>query len=697
MKSFMVICIYTVFMFSHKAIAQWRELNKGLNGGPVYSLYENNGVLFAGGGWRGLYVSKDTAAIWQSIGNGLPFVPVMQISVCKGNIIASLSSGHIYYSTDEGDKWNIADSLGTQISSFAVKGDTVFASTISKGVYVSFNRGITWELSDNVGLKNVNIRGLVLLHDKLFAATGADGIFVSSDFGKSWTQSGLGGVKLSSITVSGETLYSTANGEAFFSSDSGTSWLPINGVPVNITKIIQYYDGFLGISPNYIYYTPHLDSLWKTTFSSALFSQISCVAVGNRIILGVSDLNFSDWGIHLSRDAGKTWQKRNVGLSNITITSLVKRDNKRTYICTKENGVYKTENSGESWEHMDSFRNGYIQQILFHGDTIFLGSRNNGLHISYDDGATWRTVEYNFLNQGGVGTQVIYKVGNTIYFASNRYGDGLYSTTDFGKTWDVKKNGLIDNVFFNSIDARKDTIVAGSFNGVYVTTDHGDLWKLTENDVRKETPCVLLYKNTLWVVVDSLGVMRSTDLGKTWMPKNNGLANLGVHKILPCRNFLLGAAKMKTSYVNGEWTISGYGGVLASMDDGESWVNITSNFPVQNVEFIETDNENIYVGATGTGIYAAKIDELVLLSAKESSTSDNSLRIYPNPSNSIITVSVADNSHEERIHIYDMLGECVQEIKVLPSQSDVNIDISALSKGTYYIRTNSTYGSFVKY
>jgi len=697
MNRFIAIFICSVFILSFEAISQWRELNKGLNGGPVYSLYENKGVLYAGGGWRGLYVSKDTAATWQSIGNGLPFVPITQISVCKENIIVSLNSGHIYYSSDEGYKWNMADSLGTQVSSMVVKGDTVFASTISKGVYVSLNKGIKWTQCNNEGLTHLGIRGIVLLNNKLFVATGADGMFVSTDFGKSWVQSGLSGEKMSSVTVSGETLYSATKGEAFFSSDAGASWLPISGVPGNITKIIKYNGGFLGISPNYFYYTQHIDSLWKTTFSSATFSQISCAAIDSRIIIGVNDLNFSDGGIYSSSDAGKTWQKNNVGLSNMTIASLVKRDNKRTYICTKENGVYSSENGGELWQHMDNFRNGYIHQVLFHGDTIFLGSRYNGFHISYDNGTTWHIVDYNGLSESGVGTQLMYKEGNTIYFASNRYGDGLYSTTDFGQTWVVKKNGLIDNIFFNSIDVRGDTIAAGSFNGVYITTDHGDSWKLTENDVRKETPCVLFYKNALWIVTDSLGVMRSMDLGKTWEPKNGGLANLGVHKILPCRNFLVAAAKMNVSLVNEEWIISGYGGILASTDDGETWINISGNFPVQDVEFIATDNENIYAGTTGTGIYAAKIDDLVLSSAEEVPVSDISLRIYPNPSNSIITVSIADNSQNQIIHIYDVLGECVQELKVMPLQSEVTIDISSLEKGTYYIGTNSTHGAFVKY
>lgn len=74
------------------------------------------------------------------------------------------------------------------------------------------------------------------------------------------------------------------------------------------------------------------------------------------------------------------------------------------------------------------------------------------------------------------------------------------------------------------------------------------------------------------------------------------------------------------------------------------------------------------------------------------------LQIYPNPASQILTINIAQNSFTaEKITLYNMFGQSVYEInptKILPNVS-YNLDVSKLSKGTYFIAAYGKKGRLV--
>jgi len=71
---------------------------------------------------------------------------------------------------------------------------------------------------------------------------------------------------------------------------------------------------------------------------------------------------------------------------------------------------------------------------------------------------------------------------------------------------------------------------------------------------------------------------------------------------------------------------------------------------------------------------------------------DNSISVYPNPANDIISITSADDINEMNIRISDLCGKVWIEKTIFDRQ----VDISALSPGVYFIRVNSSVFKLIK-
>ena len=84
---------------------------------------------------------------------------------------------------------------------------------------------------------------------------------------------------------------------------------------------------------------------------------------------------------------------------------------------------------------------------------------------------------------------------------------------------------------------------------------------------------------------------------------------------------------------------------------------------------------------------------LTLKSVLSINTSDfnNTIKIYPNPSNGVITIKNNSAIELNSISVYDILGNQVQ-IKQLIASSDQSLDLTNLTKGIYLARIESVNG-----
>ncbi|MFY8036321.1 MAG: WD40/YVTN/BNR-like repeat-containing protein, partial [Cyclobacteriaceae bacterium] len=157
---------------------------------------------------------------------------------------------------------------------------------------------------------------------------------------------------------------------------------------------------------------------------------------------------------------------------------------------------------GLKWRNIGPFRGGRANTIV--GDPLnpmvyYVGYTGGGVGKTDDGGATWKNISDGFFKVGSIGDIAVCESDpNVIYVGTGEhavrgvmtsYGDGVYKSTDGGKTWKnigLEKTRHISDVIVhpNNPDvvyvAAQGTVHGPSAErGIYKSVDGGATWKRT--------------------------------------------------------------------------------------------------------------------------------------------------------------------------------------------------------------------------
>ncbi|PKO97850.1 MAG: hypothetical protein CVU14_09150, partial [Bacteroidetes bacterium HGW-Bacteroidetes-9] len=250
-----------------------RHLSHGLNSDILASTYE--GVIYnssdEGTNWITGNISADagpclhgtslfvgtTGTCFRSTDYGITWNSLPEFSnVIWGAAYTFLSKGDtlfagcgaeygVYYSTDNGDSWNVTSGIWNLnpwggypgVLSLMAKGSTIYAGTVN-GVFKSIDNGLNW-VTCYPAMVNLPVSSLAISGDYIFAGTANYfedptltplGIYRSGDNGATWKQVniGLGSMNIFSLTVSGTDIFAGTVSGIYKSSNNGESWVAFN-------------------------------------------------------------------------------------------------------------------------------------------------------------------------------------------------------------------------------------------------------------------------------------------------------------------------------------------------------------------------------------------------------------------------------------------------------------------------------------
>jgi photosystem II stability/assembly factor-like uncharacterized protein len=266
------------------------------------------------------------------------------------------------------------------------------------------------------------------------------------------------------------------------------------------------------------------------------------------------------------------------------------------------------------WRSIGPFRGGRsvaATGVVGDMNTYYMGTTGGGLWKTDDIGITWKNVSDGFFKTGSVGAIAVSESDPNVVFVGmgehavrgvmTHHGDGVYKSTDAGKTW--KKMGLdltqhIARIVIHPKDpnivfvAAQGALYSNSKErGVYKSVDGGLTWAnvLFVND---KTGCVELsmdmnnprilyaamneYGRLPWKVISGgsgSSLYKSTDAGTTWIKINNGLPKeLGKMAISVCRSNSEKVYALVESDSDKE-----LGGLFVSNNAGEKWSRVTND------------------------------------------------------------------------------------------------------------------------
>ncbi len=297
------------------------------------------------------------------------------------------------------------------------------------------------------------------------------------------------------------------------------------------------------------------------------------------------------------------------------------------------NGLYKTTDGGDNWKMIGLDSSEHISKIVINPETpdiiyvavpgtLWGSSKNRGVYKSINGGETWEKILY-IDTQTGCGDILMDPTNPNIIFASTWQfirtpysfdsggkGSGLYKSTDAGKTWKEIKNGLPEKPFGRiamtlsaSNPQKMWAIVESNKTGLYISTDGGETWK--NQSASLNVTARPFYFST--IVVDPKDEKRvyrpafsfaySSDGGHSFTEAsyNGAWVHSDMHALW------INPTNTNVMYVGTD------GGIYTSLDKGITW-QFNHGLPVgqfYHVAFDQKEPYNVYGGLQDNGSWKA--------------------------------------------------------------------------------------------
>jgi len=346
------------------------------------------------------------------------------------------------------------------------------------------------------------------------------------------------------------------------------------------------------------------------------------------------------------------------------------------------------------WRHIGPFRAGRGRAIAG------VPSQPNTFYISFDNGGVWRSTDFGsnwfplFDDQptGSIGAIAVAPSNpNIIYVGSGAgiirpdlaTGDGVYKSTDAGKTW--THLGLRDSQMIAYIDVdptNPDRLFVAALGhpygpneerGIFRSTDGGKTFQkvlykdeyTSGNDVRIDPAKPNIVYAVLWQQQQSFiegggfggavnGVFKSTDGGTTWNQLTNGLsgviqANIA---IAPSNTRVIYALAATATPTN---SVTGVVNLYKTTDGGEHWAPVISDStramdqrPLARIGggdlptvTVDPKNENVIYSASVV-MWRSDNGGVTWTPVRGSPGGDDYQRVWINPNNTDIILAVSD-------------------------------------------------------
>ena len=313
-------------------------------------------------------------------------------------------------------------------------------------------------------------------------------------------------------------------------------------------------------------------------------------------------------------------------------------------------------------------------------NVFYIGVNNGGVWKTTDYGRTWFPI-FDDQSTGSIGDVAVAASNpNTIYVGSGEgiqrpdlsVGNGMYKSTDAGKTWShlgLEDGQQIGGIAIDPTDENKVFVAVlghpygpNETRGIYRTTNGGKTWdKVLYKDentgavqvsIDPKNPNIIYadlwagrqgpWENGEWNGAES-GLYKSIDGGNTWKKLINGLPTVkqGLGRI----GFCIAPSDPNRLYATVD--AGNYGGMYRSDDGGENWKSISNDgrYWGRGSDFAEVKvdpkNEDI-VYTANVVVWRSKDGGNTWKDFRGAPGGDDYHRIWINPDNSNIILIAAD-------------------------------------------------------
>ncbi len=561
-----------------------------------------------------------------------------------------------YVSTDAGKSWKRCTSgpgrfrnpLITPGGSFLAVANAADGNRICR----TSDGGVTW-----TGSTFPCITFLVPRSDGSILAGAGDRLLISKDDGKSWSM--LGDIWTTTNTASA----ATVDRDGYII----TGWAVRGG------------DGYAG--PIQMAISADTGKTWRfVMWQERIVDLFSLHPLSDGKVLAVTYA-----GIYASIDHGFTWQPVSDDFPNRRVSCFASAPDGKTCYAGTDRGVYLSADDGVHWSKMafpaDVFTASGETRVLSLGVSregrVCVKLPLTSVITTNDDGKTW-TPKAAF---DSIGTCMALDTAGRLL--EGTFGGTLLRSTDIGLTWNPWG--------FCPGGSMVTSLKVGPDNTVYATTPLGGVLKSVGGQgagtsigfQKRSVQDIVIHQTGVLIVATRDSIFRSTSGGAVWSPPDSGS---------PVQSFIYSLALAP----GGEVLVSGSMGVLISTDAGRSWHAINEGLPGDTVvSVVVTPNGHIIAGTTAGSYWSATFLDVRDITANEPNAT-TLFQNYPNPFNPTTTIrySLPHRAHVT-LTVFNTLGQKVAELvngEVSAGSCEVQFNAGNLASGMYFYRLQA--GSF---
>ncbi len=297
-----------------------------------------------------------------------------------------------------------------------------------------------------------------------------------------------------------------------------------------------------------------------------------------------------------------------IGLLLVTVSVSAQRRKKAPAYTPVDTTLYQ----GLKWRNIGPFRGGRSVAacgVVGQPMTYYMGTTGGGIWKTEDAGISWKNISDGQLKTGSVGAIAVSEADpNVIYVGMGEHavrgvmtssGDGVYKSTDAGKTWQhvgLDKSMHISDVIIHP--SNPDIVfvsVQGALygpsqeRGIFKSTDGGTSWKkvlyvdagtgASGLSMDMTNPRILYasmwqHRRYPWTMDSggpNSGLYKSVDMGETWekmeegLPEEFGKSGISLSRANP---------EIVYAIIEAEGS---KGGLYKSMDAGKKWSQVNKN------------------------------------------------------------------------------------------------------------------------
>jgi photosystem II stability/assembly factor-like uncharacterized protein len=466
-----------------------------------------------------------------------------------GTIFATLSSGDLFLSTNEGSSWTRLATVTQQRPIYRLLQDPerpekLFATT-AIGLLSSADRGRTWR-DMRVGEPGTPVRALAIdpwSPSILFAGTEGKGLWKSSDAGASWTptdDSTLAGADVRDIAIDvsrPDLLYAAVNSLGLLrSTDAGRTWsvmtVGFSATGSQITRILLKKNGsgtlLYGTNGGSILRSTNGGESWIPSRNGLEYDYVHSLAahpLATEVVFAGTET-----GVVVSSDFGVSWNAGGVDLPKLAACVAIAPSSqaRSLYAFGEGIGLRASTDNGASWKPADRHLGGSTVSTMTTdaaGTRFIAATGHTCLTPALEGSAAWTAAGTGIMG-GKILSLAPDPADPASFFASTPVG--AFQTLNGGASWQpVARTLRFPPTLYEPHPTIKTRVFATGEQGLFVSTDRGRTWIQARPITSKwQVTGFTFHPSNAGIITATTahnGVIATHDGGFTWESARYGL------------------------------------------------------------------------------------------------------------------------------------------------------------------------------